>query len=60
MARSAQKAGKPWTGAEDKIIVRLVKQRVPTSQIAKALRRTPGAVRSHASQKDISLVAKGR
>jgi hypothetical protein len=60
MAKSAQKAGKPWTGAEDKIIVKLVKQRVSTSQIAKTLRRSPGAVRSHVSQKGISLVAKGR
>ena len=39
MART-RKAGKPWTGAEDKIIVKLVKQGVPTRKMASALGRT--------------------
>ncbi|GEM_PF-3785138 len=60
MARTSLKAGKPWTKADDQIIIRLVKQHAGTKQIAKTLRRTEGAVRSHASQRDISLVARGR
>ena len=55
MPKSTKNSGKPWTPAEVTKLKQLVKQNSPTRVIGLKLGRTAVAVRSKASQLQISL-----
>ena len=55
MAKSAQRTGKPWTGAEVKQLKELAKENTPTRVIGLKLQRTETAVRGKAQTEGISL-----
>lgn len=55
MSKSDRNSGKTWTAQDVNALGKLAKQNTPTRVIGLKLGRTEDAVRSKASQKDISL-----
>lgn len=55
MAKNPKNHGKQWTGADDKQLKKYAKENTPTPLIAYKMGRTEDAVRSHASEIDLSL-----
>ena len=55
MAKSTRNTGKPWTKPQEQQLKTLVKQNTPTRVIGLKLGRTENAIRSKASEKNISL-----
>lgn len=55
MSKSTRNSGKPWTGAEVKELRQLAKQNTPTRVIGLKIGRTENAVRTKASDENISL-----
>ena len=55
MTKSTRNTGKQWTRAEDSELRRLAKQNTPTRVIGLKLGRTENAVRTRASDENISL-----
>ena len=55
MSRSTRNTGKAWTPADVSQLRKLVRENTPTRVIGLKLSRTEDAVRSKASEKDISL-----
>jgi hypothetical protein len=55
MSRSDRNSGKSWTAQEVKTLGKLAKQNTPTRVIGLKLGRTEDAIRSKASEEDISL-----
>lgn len=56
MARAAAKQKRrPWTAEDFKMLKQLTKDGVPTTKIAKQLKRTPAAVYQRAAVKGIKL-----
>jgi len=55
VAKKSSKHGKSWSPAEVKELKRLAKENTPTRVIGLKLDRTEGAVRSKASELDVSL-----
>jgi hypothetical protein len=55
MSKSTRNSGKPWTGLEIKSIAGLARQNTPTRVIGLKLGRTEAAVRTKASESNISL-----
>ena len=55
MSKSDRNSGKPWTPQDVNALDKLAKQNTPTRVIGLKLGRTEDAVRSKASQEDISL-----
>jgi hypothetical protein len=55
MSKSDRNSGKPWTSQDVKALEKLAKQNTPTRVIGLKIGRTEDAVRSKASQEDISL-----
>lgn len=55
MSQSDRNSGKPWTSQDVKELEKLAKQNTPTRVIGLKIGRTEDAVRSKASQEDISL-----
>jgi hypothetical protein len=55
MSKSNRNSGKPWTPQDVKGLEKLAQQNTPTRVIGLKLGRTEDAVRSKASQEDISL-----
>ena len=55
MSKSNRNSGKPWTAQGVGSLQKLAQQNTPTGVIGLKLGRTEDAVRSKASQEDISL-----
>lgn len=55
MAKKPTNHGKPWTPSDNQSLKKLAAQNTPTRVIGIKLGRTPAAVQSQASQKNISL-----
>lgn len=55
MAKTPKNSGKPWTPAEVKQLATEAKGNTPTRVIALHMGRSPEAIYSKASEKDISL-----
>lgn len=55
MAKYNRNSGKPWKSSEVSQLKQLVKQNTPTRVIGLKLGRTPNAIYSKASEKNISL-----
>lgn len=55
MAKKPANHGKPWTSQQTRQVAQLAKQGVATPDIAKEVGRTESSVRTHASEKKISL-----
>lgn len=55
MAKYNRNAGKEWTGKEVSLLKSLAKRNTPTRVIGLTLGRTEEAVRSKASDKNVSL-----
>ncbi len=55
MSKSDRNSGKAWTAQDVNALEKLAKQNTPTRVIGLKLGRTEDAVRSKASQEDISL-----
>ncbi len=55
MAKTPKNHGKEWTPANDRALKELAKGNTPTGLIAYKIGRTEDAVRSRASEKNISL-----
>lgn len=55
MPKPPKNHGNPWTAADDRKLNQLASGNTPTRLIAYELGRTEGAVRSHASDIDVSL-----
>jgi hypothetical protein len=55
MSKSNRNSGKPWTQAEVNELQKLAQQNTPTRVIGVKLGRTEDAVRTKASDEDISL-----
>jgi hypothetical protein len=55
MPKQPPNHGKPWTPVDDGKLKNLLQHNTPTGLIAHALGRTEDAVRSHASEIDVSL-----
>jgi hypothetical protein len=55
MVKSPANNGKPWSKQEIQQLKNLAKQNTPTRLIALELERTEAAVRSKASEEDVSL-----
>jgi hypothetical protein len=55
MARSTRNTGKPWTRSDVADLRQLAKKNTPTRVIGLELGRTEDAVRTKASQENISL-----
>ena len=54
-AKKPTNHGKPWTPQDDRKLGRLANGNTPTGLIAHKMGRTKDAVRSHASEKHVSL-----
>jgi len=55
MAKKPPNSGKPWSRGEDQRLRELARGNTPTGLIANDLGRSEDAVRSHASELDVSL-----
>lgn len=55
MAKKPSNNAKPWTSTDNAQLRKLAKGNTPTPVIGLKMKRTPDAVRSHASQENISL-----
>jgi hypothetical protein len=55
MTKSTKNSGKPWTQADVTQLKQLAKENTPTGVIGLKLGRTEDAVRSKASELDVSL-----
>jgi hypothetical protein len=55
MAKRPSNHGQPWSSTEDAQLRRLAEQNTPTRVMGLKLGRTEDAVRSHASDLDVSL-----
>jgi hypothetical protein len=55
MAKEPPNSGKPWSGKDVSELKRLAKGNTPTGLIAHKLGRSEDAVRSKASDEDVSL-----
>ena len=55
MSKSDRNSGKQWTGQEMKQLRELVQENTPTRVIGLKLGRTPEAIYTKASEKNISL-----
>ncbi len=55
MTKSTRNSGKPWTSRDESTLRRLARENTPTRVIGLKLGRTEGAVRSKASEHDVSL-----
>jgi hypothetical protein len=55
MSKSTRNTGKPWTSADKSMLRRLASENTPTRVIGLKLGRTEDAVRSKASELDVSL-----
>lgn len=55
MAKQPQNHGKPWTPAQEKQLEKLADQNTPTRVMGIKLQRTEDAIRSKASELDVSL-----
>ena len=55
MSKSTRNSGKRWSGADVSKLKQLAKENTPTRVIGLKLGRTEDAVRSKASEEDISL-----
>ncbi|MBK6915585.1 MAG: hypothetical protein IPH11_18675 [Ignavibacteriales bacterium] len=55
MSKSTKNSGKPWTGEQKSNLKALAKMNTPTRVIGLKLGRTEEAIRSKASELDISL-----
>lgn len=55
MSKSTANSGKGWSSKEDQHLQQLAKQNTPTRVIGLKLGRTEGAVRTRASQNNVSL-----
>ena len=56
MARTVKKrVRREWTSGDEKTLKRHSKSKTPVTEIAKALKRTPGALRQKAFQLEIPL-----
>ena len=55
MSKSTRNAGKQWTGADISRLGKLARENTPTRVIGLKLGRTEDAVRSKASEENVSL-----
>lgn len=55
MAKSTRNSGKPWTSGDESGLRRLARENTPTRVIGLKLGRTEDAVRSKASELNVSL-----
>ena len=55
MTKSTRNTGKPWTAVDKQALANLADKNTPTRVIGLKLGRTEDAVRSMASQQDVSL-----
>jgi hypothetical protein len=53
-----RKNGEPWTKSDENTLRQRARQEEATKDIAKELERTPAAIRSKASEMDVSLKPK--
>jgi hypothetical protein len=60
MAKTPARHRKPWSRTDDRKLKDLAKGNTPTGLIAYELQRTEAAVRSHASEKKVSLAPTNR
>ena len=55
MTKSTRNSGKPWTSRDESALRQLARENTPTRVIGLKLGRTEDAVRSKASELDVSL-----
>jgi hypothetical protein len=55
MSWSTRNAGKPWSPADDRKLADLARRNTPTGVIGFELGRTPDAIYSRASERNVSL-----
>lgn len=55
MMKEPKNHGKPWSASDERRLSQLADQNTPTRVIGLKLERTEAAVRSHASERGISL-----
>lgn len=55
MAKQPTNHGKPWTGTQEKQLVKLAKENTPTRVIGLKMGRTPESIYAKASENNVSL-----